>query len=155
MLATAIAAALFLNPGAWIISDERSAMDGERSYLAGVQSREPISNSAGLPEAALLSLNCVAGRRTVGIIWPAYLGINDAMVRWKFDDGEIQQRSLPVMRGGKTMVFEGRAADRFIDQVAGARVVVVEVTGYSGQQEAVFDVGGAAEVAATVRAACG
>jgi hypothetical protein len=153
MLVTAFAA-LLIGPGSWLITDERSALDGVRSYMAGVESSEPLRNTAGLPETALLSLNCVNGRRTVGIIWPAYLGTDDARVRWKFDGGEIQQRSLGVLRGGKSVVFGGRDAERFLDQVAGAQTLVVEVTGYSGQQEATFSVAGGGEVAAAVRSAC-
>lgn len=153
LTALALAAALF-DPGAWVIADQRSALDGARSYMAGLESQQDLRNTAGLPGKAMVSLNCVNGRRSVGIIWPAFLGSDDAVVRWKIDDGEVQQRQLPVLRGGKMMVLEGRLADRFIDQVAGAQSVVIEVTGYSGQQEAVFDVAGADEVAGAVRAAC-
>lgn len=153
MILIAVAAALF-DPGAWTILDERSALDGQRSYIAGVESAEDLRDTAGLPEKAQLSLNCVGGRRTVAILWPAYLGSEDVMVRWKFDDGDVQRRSVQVLRGGRNALIDGRAADAFINQVARARTVVIEVSGYTGAQEAVFDVAGADEVVGGVREAC-
>ena len=154
MLATIAFAAALLEPGAWNVIDERAALDGRRSYLASVESVEPLSNSIGRPEKAQLALTCTNGTLRVGIIWPAYMGIDDVRVRWAFDGGEVQRGQAQVLRGGRNALIEGRAADRFIDQVATGQQVVLEVSGYSGLQEATFDLTGGAEAAAGAREAC-
>jgi hypothetical protein len=155
MLTSAIATIVFLSdPGSWRIDDQRSALDGARSLLIGVESSEPLRNTAGLPEKALLTLNCVNGRQSVAVMWPAYLGNNDPTARWRFDEGEIEGGSVAGLRGGAGFVLSGRPADRFIEQVGGTQRVVLQVSGYTGQQEAVFDLEGGAEVATMVREAC-
>lgn len=155
MLISAITAAVFLtDPGSWRVDDQRSALDGARSLLIGVESSDPLRNTAGLPEKALLTLNCVGGRRSVAVMWPAYLGSSDPTARWRFDQGEIEGGSVAGLRGGTGFILNGRPADRFIEQVAGAQRVVLQVSGYTGQQEAVFDLEGGAEVATMVREAC-
>lgn len=143
MLTVIAFTAALLTPDQWIVSDETSRMDGRRSYMAAVQS-----------DGAMLSLNCINGRRSVILLWSTYLGRDDVIARWKFDDGQVQERQIPVLTGGRNAMIEGRVADRFLTEVAGAETVVVDVSGYSGRREVVFDVSGAAEVVATARAAC-
>lgn len=154
MLATIAFAAALLEPGTWNVIDETSALDGRRSYLASVESTEPLRNTAGLPSKAQLALTCTDRTLRVGIIWPAYLGTDDVRVRWAFDGGEVQQSWVAPMRGGRNALIEGRTADRFIDQVAAGQRVVLEVSAYSGLQEATFDLTGGAEAAAAAREAC-
>ena len=150
MIAAILFAAAIQTTGPWNIIDERSPLTGDRSVSIGVESVEGVTNVIGQLQKPMLSVHCTANGRTVIFAWPRYFGRGDPIIAWKFDDGEIQQRSMPTGPSGRTAMFGGRAGDRFIDELAGARQVVVRAAG----QDAVFDVTGAAEAVALVREAC-
>lgn len=151
LIILAIMAAMQTTSG-WLIDEETSALDGAVSYIAGKESRDPLRNAAGRPEKAMVAVSCTNRRRYASFIWPAYLGRDGVTARWRFDQGEIVSDGVRSL--GTTVVLEGRSADRFIDTLADAEVLVVQVSGRSGQQEAVFELAGGYDVVAAVLARC-
>ena len=144
-----LAAAIQASP--WTVIDETSQLDGRRSYTAGVESSNDVTNVLGRPDKAMLAMSCQDGQRRVFIAWPRYLGRDETQVAWKFGEGEIQRGLFNVPAGGRTAYISGRAAERFMDGLSGAGRVVMQVAGTS---EAVFDTPDAADYVATTRAAC-
>lgn len=136
----------------WQELEEASALDGERSYIAGVQSTSGVRNSIGREMPATVSIGCISNQRVVAVQWPAFLGLRGVRIRWRFDDGRIEERFLEPQRN--LIQIDGRDADRFMDALAGAEGLVVEVAGYQDQQEATFQVAGGAEKVALVREMC-
>lgn len=136
----------------WQELDETSALDGRRSYIAGVESTSRVRNSIGREMAATLTVSCINSRRVVGVQWPAFMGIRGIRVRWRFDGGGIEERFLEPQRS--LIPIEGRDADRFMDALASADQLVFEVTGGQGQQEATFSVSGGDEKVARVMELC-
>lgn len=153
MLIIAVALALF-DPIGWTVLDETSALDGRRSYIAAVDSVGTVPNAIGQQAKATVALGCVDGRRSVSFIWPNYLGSDDALVRWKFDQGEVQRRQLSILRSGTTAFMDSRSADAFMTSMRDATTMVVEVSGYFGKSEAVFEVANADTVIDTLQVAC-
>lgn len=155
MFITLIAAALIQSaaPGAWLVDDETSALDGKRSVMIGVESETPLLNAINRPEKAMLSISCIDGKRGVTIIWPTYLGNDEAYVDWKIGDGEIRSEPFYV-RGTKVATITGRSADRFLGEMGAEGRAVLRVNAYRNVQEATFDLTGAGAQLATVREAC-
>lgn len=155
MFITLIAAALIQSaaPGAWLVDDDTSALDGKRSVMIGVESETPLLNAINRPEKAMLSISCIDGKRGVTIIWPTYLGNDEAYVDWKIGDGEIRSEPFYV-RGTKVATITGRSADRFLGEMGTEGRAVLRVNAYRNVQEATFDLTGAGAQLATVREAC-
>lgn len=151
-----IALAVFMLQSAaaaqWQELEEASALDGRRSYIAGLESTTRVRNSIGRGMPATLSIACINNRRVVAVQWPAFLGLRGVRIRWRFDDGRIEERFLDAERN--LIRIDGRDGDRFMDALAGAEQLVVEVAGYQDQQEATFQVAGGAEKVARVREMC-
>lgn len=154
MIALLAVAAILQTPGAWVVTEERSRLTGAASYLAGVESSEPILNTIGRPQKAMVSVTCIGGERRVGIIWPTYMGRDGVDMSWKFDEGPIRSRVVNVLEGGRHAIIDGRMGDEFMDQIAASGELVVAVSAYRDRQEAVFALAGGAEVVASVRQAC-
>lgn len=150
MIAAILIAAAVQTANPWNIIDRTSPLTGARSVSIGVESVDGVTTAYGQMQKPMLAVHCNANGRSVTFAWSRYLGRGDPIIAWKFDDGEIQERSMPTGPTGMTAMFGGRAGDRFIDELAGARQVVVRAVG----QDAVFDVTGAAEAVALVREAC-
>lgn len=151
MLTPILIAAAIQAASPWTVIDETSQLDGRRSYIAGIQSSNDVHNAIGRPDKATLAVSCENGERRVFVAWPRYLGRDETPVAWKFDEGEIQRRAFQIPTGGRNAYLEGRPAERFLDELAGAGKVVLQVGGTS---EAVFETPGAADYVAAVRAAC-
>ena len=147
-------AAILQAPGAWVVLDQQSRLDGAISYVAGVDSTEPILNSIGRPQKANLSVSCIEGERRVIITWPTYLGRDEANVSWKFDDGPVRSSVVTVLDGGRYAMIRGRQGDDFMDQIVASSELVVAVSAHRDRQEAVFALAGGAETVASVRRAC-
>lgn len=148
---SALLLSLALQSSPWLVIDETSQLDGRRSFTAGLQSTNDVPNVLGRPDKAMLAFSCENGRRRVFVSWPRYLGRDEVSVAWKFDDGQIQRRQFEIPSSGRVALISGGPADRFLDEVAGAQRVVVQVGGTS---EAIFDTPGAAAQVQAVRAAC-
>lgn len=151
MLSVILLAASMQAASPWTVIDETSQLDGRRSYTAGVESTNNVSDMAGYPNKAMLAVSCENGYRRVVVAWPRYLGRDETRVSWKFDDGEIQRRVFEIPTGGRSAFLSGRSADRFLDELATAGRVVMQVGGTS---EAVFETPGASQYVDTVKAAC-
>lgn len=149
-----IASTLLLGQDPWTVKDERSALDGSRSYLASVESVGTVNNAAGRPTHASLILSCVEGRQMVALSWPAYLGLDEVQVEWRAGDGEIRRSAFSVIRGGQTAWLGGREGDRLMSEIAASDQVVFRVTGHTTRSEAVFMTPGAGDQVARVKEAC-
>ena len=147
-------AAILQAPGAWVVTEQRSRLTDTVSYLAGVESSEPILNSIGLPQKAMVSVTCIGGERRVGITWPTYMGRDGVDISWKFDDGPVRSRVVTVLDGGSNALIDGRLADEFMDQIVASSELVVAVSAQRDRQEAVFALAGGAETVASVRRLC-
>lgn len=141
-------------PTAWLVSEQRSRLTGEVSYTTGIESSEPMIGPAGRRATAMLALTCNDGRRRVAVSWPTYLGQDGTDIQWRFDQGQVESRSVEVLNGGSTFVLEGAAAEAFMDRVAAAGEVVVGAVAYRDRQEAVFRLAGGSDAVAGVRRAC-
>lgn len=135
----------------WSVIDETSQLDGRRSYTAGMPSTNDVPNILGRPDKAMLAVSCENGHRRVVIAWPRHMGRDEVQVAWKFDDGEIQRRAFEVPGLGRNAFLSGRAAERFLDELAVAGRVVVQV---DGGREAIFETPDAAQYVEAVKAAC-
>jgi len=118
--------------------------------MAGVQSTEAI---AGRPQKPMLAFNCLDDRLSVMISWPHYLGRDEARVEWRVGDGPVTATQFEVV-GGEAAMLYGRGAEQFMAQARVADRVVVRVTGYRTQAEAVFLIPGAAERIDRAREVC-
>lgn len=149
-----LAALLQVAPATWTVSDSVSAVDGQRSYLAGVESQADLLNSIGRPTKALLSVGCVNDRRLVMLAWPTFLGRDETGVTWRGAVGAPVRFRFEVLTGGTTAVSSGRDAERLLAAIEGGGVLAVRVEGYAETQEATFSLADAAPLIATVREAC-
>ena len=148
-----VVAALQVAPVHWTITDTTSALDGRRTYAAGVQSDTPVLNGIGRPTKASLVIGCINNARQVIIDWPKYLGRDETRVSWKIDQGEIRTETFGVM-GRTSAVLSGRSADRFFAAMRTGGHLVVRVNSYEDQQETTFDLVGAGDVVDATEAAC-
>lgn len=151
MIAALLLTAALQSTAPWLVIDETSQLDGQRSFTAGVESTNDVPNVLGRPAKAMLAMSCADGQRRVFISWPRYMGRDETRVAWKFDDGQIQEQRFEIPTGGRMAFLSGRAAERFLDGLSGAERVVMQVGGTS---EAVFETPEAASQVETVRAAC-
>lgn len=149
--AIAFAVQQLVNPDPWAVIDEVSPLDGARSYMAGVESLETV---AGRRQKPMLAFNCLDRRLSVTISWPHYLGRDEARVEWRVGEGPVTTTQFQVINGEVAML-QGRTAAQFMDQARTADRVVVRVTGYRTQAEAVFEIPGAAERIDRAREVCG
>lgn len=145
--------ALAVQASAWNIDDTTSALDGKRSFIAGVSSTNTVLNQAGRPQNAMLGMACSNGRRSVALAWPTYLGRDEVEVTWKVGDGLIRTDRFGVI-GSTSANLSGRAGDRFIAAMAAEGTAVIRVRAYQDVQEASFDLTGAAAPLATLGEAC-
>lgn len=145
--------ALAVQASPWHIDDTTSALDGRRSFIAGIESSSTLLNQAGRPQKAMLGVACSNGRKSIALSWPTYLGSDEVEVSWKVGDGQVRTDRFGVM-GTTSANLSGRAADRFIEAMASEGTAVVRVRAYRNEQEATFDLTGATAPLATLREAC-
>lgn len=145
--------ALALQASPWLISDTASALDGKRSFIAGVESSSMVLNQIGRPEKAMLGVSCADGRRSVVLQWPTYLGRDEVQVTWKIGDGEVRTDRFSIMSPTSARLT-GRAADRIIAAMASEGAAIVRVRAYQNEQETSFDLAGATAPLATLAEAC-
>ena len=145
--------ALALQASPWLVSDTTSALDGERSFIAGVESSSTVLNQIGRPEKAMLAVSCADGRRSVVLQWPTYLGRDEVPVTWKIGDGEVRTDRFSVMSATSARLT-GPAADRIIAAMAAEGSAVVRVRAYQNEQEASFELAGADAPLARLADAC-
>lgn len=144
MITAFIAAALLQATGPWTIIDRTSALDGARTYMAGVQSSE----------GATLSISCINRQRQVSLTWPTYMGYGDAVIHYRIGQGEVRREQLEISRDGRMVQMTGRMAERFMSEMEGQGSVVIRVQAPTQGGEATFDVTGGEAPLAEVRTAC-
>ena len=154
MFTALIAAALLQTtaPTEWLIDDTTSALDQQRTYLAGWESDEPIINVIGRPEKAMLILTCAADRRKVALQWPAFLGRDQVYVDWKVGDGEIKRSTFYLMSGTSAQI-QGRDAETMLTAFRSEQPLAIRVHG-RGVQEATFSLAGAGQQIDVIEEAC-
>ena len=140
--------------GNWHVKETASALDGQKNYLAIVESEEKLTNIIGQPEAAGLALSCGKDGYFVNILWPDFVE-NDfheykIYVRWKLDDGAIQKTKWVASSQGVFLMGNGGMA--WTKALASAKKLVVEVPDQHGGQAATFDLDGVGDVYAAVAA---
>lgn len=151
--ALTIAVLLHLASDPWVVIDEASAIDGRRTYIAGIEAQAPVANEAGRPELPMLAFGCIDQRLTVTLTWPAYLGRDEVQVDWRAGVDEPRTTQFQSV-GGEVAMLQDRPAERFMEQVRGVDQVAVRVTGYRQQSEAVFEIPGASAKIDRARDVC-
>lgn len=126
----------------WRYSEERSALDNRKDVWLSVTSRNTEGNSIGTPTRAWLWVRCMNNRTNVFIGFNRYTS-DSQNVRYRFDDGPIQNQWMDPLRGGEGIgIWSGGRAIPFIRQMFGKEELVVAYDTFSGPVEFVFDVAG-------------
>lgn len=143
----------FRSTGAWQITDEKSELDGARTYRALLQSDGTLPNVIGQPEHAVLGVECGKSGLTVGVAWPALVQANSLLdphstVGWKADSGEVHREAW--MAAGKMTAAKADTAGALLRAWSNARKVVISAPSDGGDQEATFSVSGISDIAHTI-----
>jgi hypothetical protein len=144
--------------GAWVSSEEKSAMGDRANAVASIFSDNELRNSIGMGEKVQMLVRCADNKTDTLFMWPAFVGISDGLkVEFKIDDGPIFSHVLSPAGSGDAFGFWGGSESvPFIRRLADAKRLVVRAAGYNEtSQEAIFDVTGIAKGTASVQSACG
>lgn len=145
-----------VEPGEWVIRDSVAPLDGVRKTSVAVQSTNAILNGIGRKASAVFVLMCDGHRATIAIQWAGYLGRGAVDIDWRIDDSPVRRESATVPRSISDALFinSASATARIMDAMSGGRLFVIRVYGYSGTQDAVFDVSRGGDALNAIRAAC-
>lgn len=139
-------------PGAWIVDESASALDGQKTYMATVKSDEAIVGILGLPKHALLTFRCGKDGFFASLGWPDFigkeLGEDSVVLRWKVDDGPVQKATW--LATTKSVFAPGDRGLAWLKSLSQGKVLVVQVPDQHGDQEATFQLTGIDEVYAKV-----
>lgn len=153
MIALTLAIALQAVGPAWTIDRQVSAVDGRRSFIAGVESEGTVRNIRGAEQKAMFSVSCVDRRRSVGLVWPGFLGSGEVQVTWRIGDSAPRTDRFGAA-SGTNAVLNGRAAERIIAAAHSGEMAQLRVQGFQNVQEASFDLSAGAEALAELDQTC-
>ena len=142
-------------PSVWDITSKTSAMDGKTTYVAGLPSSNQLTNSAGVDKPVRLVVRC---RPETGlevyVAWPLYMGSSPDASSYRMDDQPVIKEVWTPGQGGTTL-FLPEDVRAFLGRLSLAKRLVVQAAPYQQMpSEAVFDLGGVADVAASALKAC-
>lgn len=147
----------------WTISEESSPLTGARTIAAVTISRNTIANMLGHAAQASLVVRCGESGVAIFVNWTQvvsydasnFVGSPKTMAIWRIDDGKVQGNYWDVSSTGTAAgEFRSKNAVKLLSSLAGARKLVVRLTGQQ-TQDAEFDISGIDQVTARVTAACG
>lgn len=142
--------------GIWEAREDFSALDGKRSLSQTLLSKNRPLNSLGRPSIGMLKLRC-SGREIDAIVAVpgAFFGTRSMVVKWRVDSSPIREEAWLSVDGHTYAAMTiNKPAQRLLDEIAMGRELVVQVHGYSGNTEIVFDLGDAQAAVNSVRQAC-
>lgn len=143
-------------PGRWSVDETTSALDDSKTYVATLESANRVPNAIGREETVTLIIRCKGGTLAAYAAWPRYFGSDPVAVAWKLDDGPIVHDTWDVSSSGKSLGFFDQGLTlTLIHKLRSAHRLVMQASPYeAGSLEAVFDLGGVAEVADHALTAC-
>jgi hypothetical protein len=145
-------------PGAWMVSDTTSALDGDRSFTATVAGDMPVTDILGRDAPPHFGFSCGKNGLFVTVLWPAFVqkeyDEHNVRVVWKLDDSPVQTSSW--FADTQAVSLLGNNALRWLTDAAKAKKLIIRVPDQYGGQEATFALDGIADLVAKVAArGCG
>jgi len=139
--------------GGWTIKQSRSELDGAAQYSASLSSTNTITDAIGVAAKATLIIRCRNRELSAYVAWPAYMGLHQKTVLWKFDNGTVWKADWDLSTDG-TATFSNNVLDFLTDLARSTRLVVSAKPYDRESAEAVFDLGDASTVVVTAQSLC-
>lgn len=147
-------------PGAWLVDDKVSALDGTHDYTATVASDDKVGNIIDTTEKAHLAILCGRDSFALMIDWPDFIDRGydgsqlNVSVKLKLDDGPIQTTSWSA--GEQAVMQLGDKGEAWVRKLSAGKVLVVRVPDKHGGQEATFQISGLDRIIANIdQTVCG
>lgn len=133
--------------GRWLVEVDTSALDGAKEATARLMALNDVRNMIGNPQRPAVQFGCRRGIIYTMIIWPEWVddGSHFRDLRWRLDDGPVQTTTMHVE--GQAIGLGRQQAIDWIQTLASARRLIVEVPDRRAGQEATFDLTGIKAVA--------
>ncbi len=137
----------------WTVDRRVSQLDGSKTFVAQLPSTNFLPNSVGSPDHAKLLIRCANSQLEAYIIWPPFIGTEAVQVRYRFDQGPIDEHEWTTSQDG-TSTFAPNP-QWFLLEVSRSSKLVVNAPVYNeANVEAVFELRGGSDVAAKARIEC-
>ncbi len=142
--------------GAWNFQDERSVVDGRRTYSAILASTNEVSNSIGRMEPVYLAVRCRGRQLDFYVVWPFYAAFRTGIVQYRFDGDGLRTEIWSASSSGTAVGrFSNRQARDLVTRLSTSQEFAIRIVpDRSAARDAVFDLTGAQQVAAEALAAC-
>ncbi len=142
--------------GAWNIQDERSVVDGRRTYSAILASTNEVSNSIGRMEPVYLAVRCRGRQLDFYVVWPFYAASRTSVVQYRFDGDGLRTEIWSASSSGTAVGrFSNRQARNLVTRLSTSQEFAIRIVPErSAARDAVFDLTGGQQVAAEALAAC-
>jgi hypothetical protein len=136
----------------WVVKQTPHELDGSVDYSVTNVSEHPLIGVVGQPEPAVLFAICSRNGLSIGVAWPdiveRFVSINSAALAWSVDGGKVHNDLWDA--DIQTVGVRGGKARKLIASLTAANRFVILVPDQHGNQEAVFDLGGAQAAFATL-----
>jgi len=144
--------------GGWQIFDNTSATVGSPSYAALLKADNTVSGSQDDQKTPTRAMTCDNTGLALTFIWPDLVDkVSDqamASIRWKLDDGPIQQSDWPA--SVRSVSESGRLAIDWAKKWSTGKTLTVRIPDQHGGQEATFELAGLSDIVGRVaKMSCG
>lgn len=148
-----------VNPGKWVVREDKSAFDDSRTVILSIDSDEPIRGQFGAPGPAVLQLRCMEDTTSV-YLWLNDLFLSDiegyGFVDYRIDELQAASVQMSVSTDNKALgLWSGGKAIPYLEQLIGAKKVVFRATPFNESPvEFSFDLAGLETAISPLREAC-